>query len=77
MLLSCTFNILQICLLQTTPKLRKVGKLLRDDQLVPEFLRALEEIDQPNVVHMLTREGLHTCGLLIIIHCAGIVCHHN
>jgi len=64
------------------PKLEKAGKLLnilamRDDELVPLFLRALEENDQPHVVHMLAHEGLHTFGVLLIIHCVGIVCHHN
>jgi len=76
------FNFLQICLFQEAPKVQKAGKLLdilgqRDNKLVPLFLRALEENDQPNVLHMLTDEGLHTFGVLLIIHCAAIVCHHN
>ena len=82
LLLLCTFNFLHVCLLQHARGLQKVGKLLdillmRDDHLVPVFLKALHESDQPHVVDMLTHKGLHTFGLLLIIHCVGIVCHHN
>jgi len=50
---------------------------MRDDGLVPEFLRALNETGQPHVARLLGLEGLHTFGVLLIIHCAAIVCHHN
>ena len=76
------FNFLQICLFQEAPKVQKAGKLLdilgkRDNKLVPLFLRALEENDQPYVARMLAHEGLHTFGVVVIINCAAIVCCHN
>ena len=41
------------------------------------LLSKLEATRQPHVARMLTHEGLHTFGMLLIIHCAAIVCHHN
>jgi len=40
---------------------------MRDDTLVPKFLTALEETDQPNVVRLL-KNGLHTFVVLFVLH---------
>ena len=41
------------------------------------LLSKLEATRQPHVVRMLCDEGLHTYGVLLIIHCAAIVCSRS
>ena len=63
------FNFLQICLLQGAPELERARTLrdilvMRNDELVPQFLTALKESDQQHVVNLLL-EGLHTFCCII------------
>ena len=55
------------------PKQKRAGKLLdillmRDDELVPVFLRALVDSDQQHVARELGYKGLYTFVVLLVLY---------
>ena len=75
--LSVQFNCLQSCLLQSKAEHEKARELTKkllkgDDQLVPKFLKALEETSQGHVVRILLTKGLN---MSVVLYRFYVVCY--